>query len=290
MSALKHILVVANQTVAGERLIAAVRARAAADPIRVTVICPQNDPSDSWVVDEAAVEAATRARLDATLAALRGAGIEASATSSTATRTRRCSTWSSPTRRPRSSSRPCRAPGRAGCGVTSSSACATARASRSSTWSSTSPRSRPRVSAHAATIDAHGGGETAPVSAYHDSLLRSPLFLGLIVFLASEMMLFGSFFTTFFYISSRNTRPPIPHQFPKDADRHQHGDPDLVVVHDALGAGVDQAQPPLRADLGLAATLVLGLTFLGLQIHEYANLHARASRRLGRVHSRRSSR
>jgi hypothetical protein len=78
MSALKHILVVANQTVAGERLIAAVRARAAADPIRVTVICPQNDPSDSWVVDEVAVEAATRARLDATLTALRGAGIEAS--------------------------------------------------------------------------------------------------------------------------------------------------------------------------------------------------------------------
>jgi phage-related baseplate assembly protein len=77
MSALKHILVVANQTVAGERLIAAVRARAAADPIRVTVICPQNDPSDSWVVAEAAVAAATRARLDATLDALRSAGIEA---------------------------------------------------------------------------------------------------------------------------------------------------------------------------------------------------------------------
>ena len=77
MSALKHTLVVANQTVAGERLIAAVRSRAAADPVRVTVICPQNDPSDTWVVDEAAVAAATRARLDATLDALRSAGIEA---------------------------------------------------------------------------------------------------------------------------------------------------------------------------------------------------------------------
>jgi len=77
MSALKHILVVANQTVAGERLIAAVRSRAATDPIRVTVICPQNDPTDTWVVDQAAVAAATRARLDATLAALRTAGVEA---------------------------------------------------------------------------------------------------------------------------------------------------------------------------------------------------------------------
>jgi len=77
MSALKHILVVANQTVSGDRLIAALRSRAATDPVRVTVICPQNDPSDAWVVDEQDVRAATQARLDGTLAALRRAGIEA---------------------------------------------------------------------------------------------------------------------------------------------------------------------------------------------------------------------
>ena len=68
MSALKHILVVANQTVTGDRLIAALRSRAATDPVRVTVICPQNDPTDAWVVDEADVRAATQARLDGTLA------------------------------------------------------------------------------------------------------------------------------------------------------------------------------------------------------------------------------
>ena len=78
MSALKHILVVANQTVTGDRLIAALRSRAATDPVRVTVICPQNDPTDAWVVDEADVRAATQARLDGTLATLRRAGIEAS--------------------------------------------------------------------------------------------------------------------------------------------------------------------------------------------------------------------
>jgi cytochrome c oxidase subunit 1 len=77
MSALKHILVVANQTVTGDRLIAALRSRAATDPVRVTVICPQNDPTDAWVVDEADVRAATQARLDGTLATLRRAGIEA---------------------------------------------------------------------------------------------------------------------------------------------------------------------------------------------------------------------
>jgi hypothetical protein len=69
--------VVANQTVAGDRLIAAVRARAEGEPIRVTVICPQNDPSDAWVVNEAEVMAETQERLEGTLAALRGAGIEA---------------------------------------------------------------------------------------------------------------------------------------------------------------------------------------------------------------------
>ena len=77
MSSLKHILVVANQTVSGERLTAAVRARAQSDPSRVTVICPQNDPSDVWVVDEERVAAETRARLSDALSALVGAGIQA---------------------------------------------------------------------------------------------------------------------------------------------------------------------------------------------------------------------
>ena len=77
MSTLKHILVVANQTVGGERLIAAVKAHAEAEPTRVTVICPQNDPQDAWVVDESKVVAETQARLDATLAALHEAGIQA---------------------------------------------------------------------------------------------------------------------------------------------------------------------------------------------------------------------
>ncbi len=77
MSSLKHVLVVANQTVGGDRLIDAVRQRAAAEPIRVTVICPQNDPGDAWVVNESAVAGETRVRLDSTLGSLRAVGIEA---------------------------------------------------------------------------------------------------------------------------------------------------------------------------------------------------------------------
>ena len=77
LTSMRHILVVANQTVAGDELIDAVRSKAAGEPVRVTVICPQNDPSGEWVVDDREVAQATRARLDATLDRLRAAGIEA---------------------------------------------------------------------------------------------------------------------------------------------------------------------------------------------------------------------
>jgi hypothetical protein len=77
LSSMKHILVVANQTVAGEGLIDALRRRAGQEQVRVTVICPQNDPSGEWVVDEQRVAELTRERLEATLDALRGAGVPA---------------------------------------------------------------------------------------------------------------------------------------------------------------------------------------------------------------------
>ncbi|HWG81492.1 MAG TPA: hypothetical protein VN686_00660, partial [Gaiellales bacterium] len=77
LAAMKHILVVANQTVAGDALIDAVRERAGAEPLRVTVICPQNDPGGDWVTDDRQLAQATRERLNQTLARLREAGVEA---------------------------------------------------------------------------------------------------------------------------------------------------------------------------------------------------------------------
>jgi hypothetical protein len=79
LTAMKHILVVANQTVAGDALIEALRARAGSEPVRVTVICPQNEPTGGeWVVDDRQLAQATRARLEETLSRLRAAGVEAS--------------------------------------------------------------------------------------------------------------------------------------------------------------------------------------------------------------------
>lgn len=72
-----HILVVANETVAGERLIKALRERAESGPIRITVMCPINQPRHGIVVYEDTRRAAAHRRLDRTLAILRDAEIPA---------------------------------------------------------------------------------------------------------------------------------------------------------------------------------------------------------------------
>ena len=74
----RHLLVVANETVAGKSLIDAVRRRAEQGPVRVTVICPQNATrmSRSVVYEDERRSAAER-RLRRTLNLLHEAGIAA---------------------------------------------------------------------------------------------------------------------------------------------------------------------------------------------------------------------
>jgi hypothetical protein len=73
---MKHILVVANETVAGRPLIDAVRARGDGD-VDIHVICPQNQPKHGYVIFDSMVREAAENRLRMTLALLREAGIEA---------------------------------------------------------------------------------------------------------------------------------------------------------------------------------------------------------------------
>jgi methylmalonyl-CoA mutase cobalamin-binding subunit len=70
-----HILVVANETVASERLLEAVRGEAEAGVDLVTVLAPVNTPSTGYVVYQDTRRAAAGRRLDRTLAALREGGI-----------------------------------------------------------------------------------------------------------------------------------------------------------------------------------------------------------------------
>ena len=73
----ERLLVVANETVAGQALIDAVLERARQGPVRVVVICPQNQPRHGNIVYDDVVRAAAENRLTTTLAQLREAGIEA---------------------------------------------------------------------------------------------------------------------------------------------------------------------------------------------------------------------
>ena len=75
---MKHVLVIANETVAGRSLIEALERRAKAGPLRVTVVCPVNQPREGYVVYEDTRRAAAGRRLERTLTALREEGIPAS--------------------------------------------------------------------------------------------------------------------------------------------------------------------------------------------------------------------
>jgi hypothetical protein len=73
---MRHVLVIANETVAGRSLIEALEKRKGKD-LLVTVIAPVNQPREGYVVYEDTRRAAAGRRLDGTLEALRAAGISA---------------------------------------------------------------------------------------------------------------------------------------------------------------------------------------------------------------------
>jgi hypothetical protein len=73
----RSVLVIANETVAGASLIDALRRRAQAGPVRVTVICPVSNPREGYVVYEDTRRAAAGRRLEKTLQLLHEAGIPA---------------------------------------------------------------------------------------------------------------------------------------------------------------------------------------------------------------------
>ena len=74
-AAARHVLVVANETVCGESLIDALRARGSG--VQVTVLSPVNPPRQGYVVYEDSRRASAGRRLDRTLNRLRDAGIAA---------------------------------------------------------------------------------------------------------------------------------------------------------------------------------------------------------------------
>src|SRR5690349_82111 len=74
---MKHVLVIANETVAGQSLIEALEKRSTDGDLLVTVICPVNQPREGYVVYEDTRRASAGRRLDKTLETLRSEDIKA---------------------------------------------------------------------------------------------------------------------------------------------------------------------------------------------------------------------
>jgi nucleotide-binding universal stress UspA family protein len=75
----RHVLVVANETVAGEELLSTISTLALSEQTRFRVVCPAlNSRLKTYTSDEDPARAAAQERLDATLARLAAVGIEAS--------------------------------------------------------------------------------------------------------------------------------------------------------------------------------------------------------------------
>ena len=74
---MKHVLVVANETVVSQALVELIERHAAEGDTQVTVVAPVSQPSQGYVVYYDTRRAAARRRLDRTLDKLREAGIPA---------------------------------------------------------------------------------------------------------------------------------------------------------------------------------------------------------------------
>ena len=72
-----RILVVANETVGGQELLTELRGRASDRGSEILVVCPAlNSPIRHWASDEDQARASAQARLDASLGAMRAAGLQ----------------------------------------------------------------------------------------------------------------------------------------------------------------------------------------------------------------------
>ena len=123
------------------------------------------------------------------------------------------------------------------------------------------------MSAHAETHTAH-----PPVA--HQSSRVDARTLGMFLFIASEIMLFGSFFTAYFFVRVANGTPwPTP---PYELPVFVAGINTIILVtssftmHWALQAIKRGNHAGLKA--GLTLTFLLGLTFLLTQLLEYSRV------------------
>jgi cytochrome c oxidase subunit 3 len=123
-------------------------------------------------------------------------------------------------------------------------------------------------------MSSHAEAHAAHPPAAHQSSRVDARTLGMFLFIASEVMLFGSFFTAYFFVRVVNHEPwPTPgHHLPVFVA----GMNTIILVSSSFTMhwALQSIKRGNRAGLqaGLSLTFLLGLTFLLTQIREYSRL------------------
>ena len=125
----------------------------------------------------------------------------------------------------------------------------------------------------ATAVGAHEHEHHGPPPAHQSSRVESQ-FLGMVLFIISEVMLFGAFFTAYFFIRVVADDPwpaegmelPIAIAGVNTAILISSS----FTMHWALESARNENRNGLRA--GLLTTFLLGFAFLSIQINEYANV------------------
>jgi cytochrome c oxidase subunit 3 len=122
---------------------------------------------------------------------------------------------------------------------------------------------------------AHGHDHHGPPAANRSSRVE-PALLGMLLFIISEVMVFGAFFTAYFFIrivAEGHTWFPIDG---KDLPVAVAGVNTAILVSSSLT--LHWAQTSIKngnrfgLQAGMSATFLLGLTFLFIQINEYVHI------------------
>lgn len=120
----------------------------------------------------------------------------------------------------------------------------------------------------------HGHDEHHGPPEAHRSSRVDPTFLGMLLFIISEIMLFGAFFTAYFFIRVVNGEPwpgegahlPVAIAGVNTAILVSSS----FTMHWALEGARRENRRAMR--IGLLTTLLLGATFLTIQVNEYVHI------------------
>jgi cytochrome c oxidase subunit 3 len=118
---------------------------------------------------------------------------------------------------------------------------------------------------------AHPEAHAAHPPTAHKSSRFDAQLLGVLLFIVSEAMLFGSFFTAYFFVRAVQGEdwPPEPFEFPVPVATMNT----LILVSSSftMHYALHSIKQGNRAGLqvGLATTFLMGAVFLGTQINEY---------------------